>query len=127
MEATVTVEQLKKMAARFWEGMDQYAGQEAPKFSDGWVEGYKARHPTRKRVEHGEAVQAVKTLRLHARQQEFGDPRSKGEADALLRALHGYEAIVSGLMVEAGQQGQQQQKQQQQQQQQQQQSDSFLV
>ena len=103
MEATVTVEQLKKMAARFWEGMDQYAGQEAPKFSDGWVEGYKARHPTRKRVEHGEAVQAVKTLRLHARQQEFGDPRSKGEADGLLRALHGYEAVVSGLMVEAGQ------------------------
>ena len=128
MEAPVTIEQLKKMAARFWESMDQYAGLEAPKFSDGWVEGYKARHPMKKRVEHGDALQAVKTLRAHARQQELGDQR-KGEVDGLLRALHGYEGVLNGLMVEGQQQQIQQegQRQQQQQQQQQQHSDGFLM
>lgn len=127
MDAPVTIEQLKKMAARFWESMDQYAGMEAPKFSDGWVEGYKARHPMKKRVEHGDALQAVKTLRAHVRQQEFGGDQRKGEADGLLRALHGYEGVLSGLMVEGQQQQIQQEGQRQQQQQQQQQSNGFLM
>lgn len=98
METKVTGEMLKKMAARFWESMDQYAGQEPPKFSDGWVDGYRTRHPIKKRVEHSDALQALKTLQHHARQQEYAG-QQKNDVDVLLRNLSHYEGMVKTLIM----------------------------
>ena len=43
------------MAATLWEKMSLYADQEIPKFSTGWLDGFKARHNIKKYRRHGEA------------------------------------------------------------------------
>lgn len=53
--ATVTGDILKEMAATLWQKLPQYAGQEVPRFSTGWLEGFKARHHIKKYRQHGEA------------------------------------------------------------------------
>lgn len=54
-KATVTGDILKEMAATLWQKLPQYAGQEVPKFSIGWLDGFKARHNIKKYRQHGEA------------------------------------------------------------------------
>ena len=43
-EATITGEILKEIAAIFWSKLPQYADEEQPKFSTGWLDGFKNRH-----------------------------------------------------------------------------------
>lgn len=54
-KATVTVDILKEMAAVLWEKLPQYAGEEVPKFSTGWLDSFKARHNIKKYRQHGES------------------------------------------------------------------------
>ena len=53
-EATITGEILKEIAAIFWSKLPQYADEEQPKFSTGWLDGFKNRHQIRKYRRHGE-------------------------------------------------------------------------
>lgn len=39
---------LKEMAATLWQKLQQYAGQEVPRFLTGWLDGFKARHNIKK-------------------------------------------------------------------------------
>lgn len=54
-KATVTGDILKEVAATLWEKIPRYADQEMPKFSTGWLDGFKARHNIKKYRRHGEA------------------------------------------------------------------------
>ena len=54
-EATITGDILKRMAEVFWKRLPQYADVEMPKFSNGWLEGFKKRYRIRKYVRHGDA------------------------------------------------------------------------
>ena len=54
-KATVTGDLWKKMASVFWEKLPQYEGQPKPKFSTGWLEGFKTRHSIKKYRLYGEA------------------------------------------------------------------------
>ena len=53
--ATITGDILREMAAIFWTKLSQYAGQESPRFSVGWLTGFKYRHQIKKYRRHGEA------------------------------------------------------------------------
>ena len=53
--ATVTGDILKEMAVTLWQTLPQYADQEVPKFSTGWLDGFKARHHIKKYKQHGNA------------------------------------------------------------------------
>lgn len=54
-KATVTGDLWKGMASVFWDKLPQYEGQPKPKFSTGWLEGFKARHIIKKYRLYGEA------------------------------------------------------------------------
>lgn len=54
-KVTVTGDILKEMAVVFWEKLPQYVGQEIPKFSTGYFDGFKARYSIKKYREHGES------------------------------------------------------------------------
>ena len=54
-KATVTGDLLKEMASVFWDKLPQYEGQPKPKFSIGWLEGFKARHSIKIYRLYGEA------------------------------------------------------------------------
>ena len=53
---TVTGEILQQMAAKLWQQLPQYSNLEPPKFSTGWLGGFKARHNIKRRKKHGEAA-----------------------------------------------------------------------
>lgn len=40
------------MAATLWQKLQQYAGQEVPRFLTGWLDGFKARHNIKKYRQH---------------------------------------------------------------------------
>ena len=80
-EATITGEILKEIAAIFWSKLPQYADEEQPKFSTGWLDGFKNRHQIRKYRRHGEvgAVDNVvvetelKNIREHLKEYDNRD------------------------------------------------------
>ena len=53
--ASITGDILREMAVSFFTRMPCYAGQALPKFSPGWLEGYKARHNVKRYKSYGEA------------------------------------------------------------------------
>jgi len=53
---TVTGDTLKEIASRLWDKLPQYSAIERPKFSNGWLAGFKIRHKIRKRKKHGESA-----------------------------------------------------------------------
>jgi Tc5 transposase DNA-binding domain len=57
---TVTGDILQQMALRIWYKLPQYSNLEPPKFSAGWLSGFKARHHIKKRKRHGEAAEVDK-------------------------------------------------------------------
>jgi Tc5 transposase DNA-binding domain len=48
------------MAAKLWQILPQYSTLEPPKFSTGWLVGFKARHNIKRRKRHGKAAQVNK-------------------------------------------------------------------
>ena len=52
---TITGDLLKARARDFWPRIDAYKNQQMPKFSDGWLDGFKKRHHIRDFKQHGEA------------------------------------------------------------------------
>jgi DDE superfamily endonuclease/Tc5 transposase DNA-binding domain/Fission yeast centromere protein N-terminal domain len=58
-KAVITGEILKAQAAKLWASLPQYEGKEAPKFSNGWLEGFQWRFNLREYVQHGEASSAA--------------------------------------------------------------------
>src|SRR6266480_3553780 len=48
------------MAARFWLKLPQYSSLEPPKFSIGWLAGFKARHNIKRRKKHGQVAEVDK-------------------------------------------------------------------
>lgn len=53
--ATITGDILKGMAEQFWLRLPQYQEVEMPKWSAGWLDGFKTRHKIKKYIRHGEA------------------------------------------------------------------------
>ena len=68
----MTGDLFEEMAAVFWEKLPQYAGQPKPKFSTGWLKGFKARHSIKKFRQHGEAG-AVDLIVVEEELQEIRD------------------------------------------------------
>lgn len=58
-KAVITGEILKTQAAKLWASLPQYEGIEAPKFSNGWLEGFQWRFNIKQYVQHGEAGSAA--------------------------------------------------------------------
>lgn len=54
-EAAITGELLQEMASKLWDKLSQYEGVEKPKFSTGWLCGFKERYGIKKQIRHGEA------------------------------------------------------------------------
>ena len=57
MEGTVPItgDAIKAAAQRFWLQISAYQGQEIPRFSTGWLDGFKRRHNIKQYKQHGEA------------------------------------------------------------------------
>jgi hypothetical protein len=58
-KAVITGEILKGQAVKLWDNLSQYQGLEPPKFSNGWLEGFKTRFKIKEYVQHGEASSAA--------------------------------------------------------------------
>lgn len=75
MEANtiITGHMLKEKARWFWDRLPQYRHEEMPKFSIGWLSGFKKRHGNKEHVRHGESgsVDTSKTLEGLRRVQEI--------------------------------------------------------
>jgi len=48
------------MAAKLWQQLPQYSNLQPPKFSTGWLAGFKTRHNIKRRKKHGEAADVDK-------------------------------------------------------------------
>jgi hypothetical protein len=57
-KAVITGEILKNQAGKLWDSLPQYEGKEKPKFSNGWLDGFKKRFKIKEYVQHGEAASA---------------------------------------------------------------------
>jgi hypothetical protein len=58
-KAIITGEILKTKARQLWEALPQYNDIEMPKWSNGWLEGFKKRYRIKEYVQHGEAGSAA--------------------------------------------------------------------
>ena len=54
---TITGEILQQMALKFWFRLPQYSTLEPPKFSNGWLHGFKARYNIKRRKKHGQGAE----------------------------------------------------------------------
>ena len=59
MYGVIKGEVLKEKAWTIWQGLSQYRGIQEPKWSNGWLEGFKKRHKIKEYVIHGEASSAA--------------------------------------------------------------------
>jgi hypothetical protein len=57
-KAIITGEILKTKANQLWEALPQYDDVDMPKWSNGWLEGFKKRYKIKEYVQHGEAGSA---------------------------------------------------------------------
>jgi hypothetical protein len=55
-KAVITGEILKNQAGKLWDSLPQYESKEKPKFSNGWLYGFKKRFKIKEWVQHGEAA-----------------------------------------------------------------------
>jgi hypothetical protein len=58
-KAIITGEILKTKARQLWEALPQYNDVGMPKWSNGWLEGFKTRYKIREYVQHAEAGSAA--------------------------------------------------------------------
>ena len=79
--AIITGEILKQQAIKLWKALPQYRDlEQTPKFSNGWLEGFKACHNIREYIQHGEAGSAdiykpdaiTQIAIVHALVEEYG-------------------------------------------------------
>jgi hypothetical protein len=56
--AVITGDILKEQAIKLWKSLPQYQDCQQPKFSNGWLDGFKKRFKIREYVQHGEAGSA---------------------------------------------------------------------
>ena len=54
----ITGDILKEQAIKLWKSLPQYQDCQEPKFSNGWLDGFKKRFKIREYVQHGEAGSA---------------------------------------------------------------------
>ena len=54
-EATITGDILRGMAKTFFNKLPQYEDEPEPRFSTGWLDGFKARYKIKKYTRHGDA------------------------------------------------------------------------
>jgi hypothetical protein len=59
VRAIITGETLKIQAEELWNALPQFAGQPMPKWSNGWLGGFKSRFGIKEYVQHGEAASAA--------------------------------------------------------------------
>lgn len=57
-KAVITGEILRNQAGKLWDSLPQYRGKEKPRFSNGWLEGFKRRFKIKEYILHGEAASA---------------------------------------------------------------------
>ena len=55
---STTGELLRYKAIEFWGKLPEYTGKAVPKFSNGWLEGFKKRYGLKERRRHGEGRSA---------------------------------------------------------------------
>lgn len=57
-KAVITGDILKNQASKLWDSLPQFEDRPKPKFSNGWLEGFKHRYKIKEFVQHGEAASA---------------------------------------------------------------------
>ena len=57
-KAVIIGEILKNQASNLWDSLPQFEGKDKPKFSNGWLDGFKKRFKVRTYVQHGEVASA---------------------------------------------------------------------
>jgi hypothetical protein len=70
VHAIITGDTLKEKAAQLWEALPQYAGQDMPKWSNGWLGRFKGRFNIKEYEQHGEAASAAVEDPDHIAQME---------------------------------------------------------
>ena len=58
-QAVITGDLLKAQASKLWGRLPQYSGKEEPKWSNGWLGGFKTRFKIKEYVTHGEGGAAA--------------------------------------------------------------------
>ena len=88
----VTGDILKAKALEFWKRLPEYSSLPPPKFSNGWLTGFKRRHSLRKITRHGEpesvperAFEEMKDIRLLAGEYEEQDVYNMDETGLFWR------------------------------------------
>jgi hypothetical protein len=71
---------LREKATEFWNKLPCYTGQDCPKWTNGWLEGFKTRHNIKKRNRHGEAGSADQSAAVQKQMQEIQEEVSQYEA-----------------------------------------------
>ncbi|RKF71975.1 CENP-B-like protein 2, partial [Golovinomyces cichoracearum] len=64
-KAVITGDILKNQASKLWDSLPQFEDRPKPKFSNGWLEGFKHRYKIREFAQHGEAA-STETDNLNA-------------------------------------------------------------
>lgn len=60
VESQLLARSYNRWTARLWQRLPQYSNLEPPKFSTGWLVGFKARHNIKRRKKHGETAKVDK-------------------------------------------------------------------
>jgi hypothetical protein len=79
-KAIITGDMLKEKARQLWEALPQYNDVEMPKWSNGWLDGFKKRYKIKEYVQHGEAGSAA-----------TDDPDNIAQMEALRQLCKEYE------------------------------------
>lgn len=91
INATVTGNVLKGKAEELWNALPQFKDQEMPKWSNGWLDGFKKRYKIRQYVHHGEAGSA-----------QTSDPQKIAQMEAVRQLCTEYELCDVFNMDETG-------------------------
>ena len=77
----VTGEVLRVKATEFWSKLPCYQDQPVPKWTDGWLTGFKSRYGIKLRVRHGEAADADLSNNTQVIMEQIREEGKKYDAD----------------------------------------------